>query len=167
MGEVAGILVGDAGGKFARWRTQADGGQVLVDVFYLGGELLGFRGVGRVVLEEFGILLHHGAASGGVGDDCIEAVAEHGVDILAREFAGGIELPGVCVKRTATSLIVGHDDLNAVHGEDADGGAVEFGEGDAGDASSEKGDAGTTLAYSGIGRSNLAEEEIIFDLRRE
>src|ERR1700722_3186024 len=59
------------------------------------------------------VLLHVGAASGGVGDDRVHVCAFEGVDGFARQHDGGGFLAGVNEECAAAGLILRRDDFAA------------------------------------------------------
>ena len=116
VGQVAGVLIGHAGRRLAGGRVEGEGVEELVDVLDHGGEVLGLSAVGGVVLEQLGVLLHGGAAAGGVDDNGVDAGVEEGVDVAAGQGAAGVALADVGAEGAAAALI-GDDDLAAVAGE--------------------------------------------------
>src|ERR1700722_932183 len=73
------------------------------------------------------VLLHVGAASGGVGDDRVYICAFEGVDGFARQQDGGGFLAGVNEERAAAGLILRRDDFAAFCRKHADRSGVYLG----------------------------------------
>jgi hypothetical protein len=75
MGQVAGILVSYRLLDASHRGIQLDAGEEFVDVHQAGAELTGLFGVGRIVREQFRILLERGAATAGVVEDHVVAAS--------------------------------------------------------------------------------------------
>ena len=88
MREVARVLVGDTRLDFLARRAQPDSGEKFVHVFCLGDERLCLRCVCRVLGEQVAIFFHRRAAASGVGDDGVDVLGEHGIDVLACKITG-------------------------------------------------------------------------------
>lgn len=135
--EVAGVVVGDAeregvaGGKGRKLSEE------LGDVATAGGKGAGALGPVGVVAEEMAVVLHGGAAAGGVDEDRVDlGLFEEGDDGLGHGGRFGVEA-GVEHEGSAAGLAGRDDDLAAFGGEDAGGRLVDVGEEDGLDAAGE------------------------------
>src|SRR4051812_28824844 len=150
---MAWVLVSPLYSERMRGRAQSDLGEIFSDVANLPDKFLsGPRGLavcGAWSGQQIDVVLHRGAAAGGVGDDGVAIPLLEGADVLAREGAGLFTASGMSVERAAASLALGHDDLDAVGLEHADGGAVQRIERHAANASGEQRDAPAALATGG------------------
>lgn len=161
--EVAGVLVGNAEGKWFGFGGEADGGEKFGDVFCFCGEnergsMFGF--VGR---EAMIIFLKRGTTAGGIGEDGVEIFTEKCGDIFSGKVACDIANSRMRGERAAAELSMGHDDFAAVGGKNADSGFVESRKDDVGDAAGEKSDARATTANGGEGLANAGKEESVVD----
>ena len=88
-------------------------------------------GIATVTREQMTIVLDHGAAAGGGDQDGIELAlancARPSVDIAPRRFMRLLLVAELMLKRAATGLILGEDDLDAVAPEQSDRRAVDGG----------------------------------------
>ncbi len=141
MGQVAGVLVGDVGLDAAAGRLHRQLRQQLRHVPDLGREPSAFLRVVGVVGEQLSVLLHGGAAAGGVDDDGVDLRGEEGVDVAAGEGAGGRPVAVVGVEGAAAELPRRRHHLEAVARQHPHGGLVDAAEGVGHDAAGEQGDA--------------------------
>jgi hypothetical protein len=105
---------------------------------------LGAGLVGRALEDEV-VFVQRGAAAGGVGEDRVDVGGESG-EVFAGEILCGGEVAGVPREAAAAALRLGHDDFDALLGEDGDGGGVDVGREDLLRAAGEERDAGTAFA---------------------
>ena len=117
-------------GSGLRGRDRRQLAEDLGDVFALCGEGGGAGCPFGVVAEEVAVLLHGGAAAGGVDDDGVDVGGLEEGDDVARHCGGLLFEAGVDHQGSAAGLVFGRDDLAAFSGEDACGGGVDVGEED-------------------------------------
>ena len=102
-----------------------------------------------------GVILHVGAAAGGVDDDSVDVGVFEEVDGGAGEIEGGGFFSGVDAESAAAGLFGRGNDFAAFGGEDADGGGVDVREESALDAAEEKADASAFFALRGSDGGNF------------
>src|ERR1019366_8334292 len=124
VGQVAGVLIGDARLELARRLDQANFAEILADVADLDDELPGPLRILGIVFQQRRIFLHCRTATGGVGHDGVELGLEHGVNVVARLSTRLLEVPGMQVQRSAATLTAWDMDFDAILGENANGGAI-------------------------------------------
>jgi hypothetical protein len=95
MLQVAGIVKGDASGYGMAFGTGGQLGKKLTNVAALGGESFGAIGISGIVAEEMAVVLHVGAAAGGVDDDGVDEGLLEGVDGVASQLQSRGFLAGV------------------------------------------------------------------------
>ena len=92
----------------AAWLKFREG---FADVLALCGKVSGAFGVFRVVAKQVSVLLHVGAAPGGIGHDGIYVGLLEYIDRLLCEVHGGGFLSGVHEQRAAAGLRLRSDDF--------------------------------------------------------
>jgi hypothetical protein len=135
--KVACVVIRDADGKRIALRDRWDAAENFGDVFAFGGESLGASSPLGVVAEEVAVLLHRGAAAGGVDDDGVDIGGFEEDDDVAGHGGGLVFETGVDHESTAAGLAGWGDDLEAFRRKDARGGGVHVGEKDLLDTASE------------------------------
>src|SRR5205814_2226913 len=98
VGEVAGVVVGDADGEIVAGGDRAELDEEFGDVADAAAEFGEAGGVDRIVTEDLGVFLHAGAVAGGVDDDGVELLFEEDVDEVARHLAGAVAVAEVEVE---------------------------------------------------------------------
>ena len=128
VNQVTGIVVTHPGGQSSRRRHKANLVEPFANVAHLRGQVLPAAGQPLLNFAERGAAARRVAHHRIQGPEFLRC--ERG-KVLLRQFPRRGEIPGVGVERTTTSLLPGHDDVVAVLGEHAHGGAVhvakEFG----------------------------------------
>src|SRR5947207_9759614 len=137
---------------------------MLGDIFHFRGKLLRSGMVG-VFTQEITVFLECRAASCGICDNGLEAIVEHGGDILAGKLSRFVSISSMSLKRPATVLPMWHPHLNAVPVQNADCRMIQFREGNIRNAAGMQGDSGPPLSFSRKHSPNLVEEEMVIDPR--
>src|SRR5690349_4623702 len=161
------VLVGDANTQPARRLPQPDACQVFVHVLHARGKLAGVGRILGITCKQLAVFLQRGAATGGIGNDGIVTGVHQVADIAAGQVPGLAQVSSMGLQGAATALPRGHEDVNAVAVQHADGSAIQFGGCDAGDATGQKEDPAAALAPARIERADLAKEEVVFHPGRE
>jgi hypothetical protein len=146
---VAGIVIGDAlrlavaGGFLAQAKPGKEDG----DVHHPLGKGFGAGLISGAAQDEV-VFAHGGPAPGGVGDDGVH-IRREGVEVAAREGAGGVPITGMPRQAATAALAAGDDDLHPVAGEHLDRGSVDIRIEHLLGAAGQQGHAGTAFAASG------------------
>ena len=152
----AGRMIGDHQVGVAHRRLQADLGHQLGDVASDRADPGGLGGVGRVLAQHEPVVLDRGAAARGVDHHRIEAgaleLAPPGVDVGPSGAQRRALLAHVMGERAAAAGPLGDDHLDAVPGEQTDGGLVDLRRQDLLGAAAEQRDA---RAPGPLGREHL------------
>src|SRR5437762_2320247 len=126
--EVTGILIRDATWHFGLRHPEAQLSEKLGYVFHFCGEVVSAVAVFGIGLQQVAIFFHRGATPGCVGNDCVEALVEHGIDVAPRQIASIVAQARMGVQRTTTALSFRDADFNSIALQNANGSAIELGE---------------------------------------
>ena len=165
VGKMTGILISDGhfqGGELAH---KAEIAEKLRGIFDDRAESLRFLRIERIFAQQITVLLHRGAATGGVDDDGLNVGVQKGVNVLSGHCLGRDTFTVVRVQSTAASLSLRKDDFAAVASEHAHGGCVYIAEEQRHHAAVQHGDFGSALA-DGRQNSSVQPKETLRDWRQ-
>ena len=159
VGQVTGILVGDASLQGTLGRAQSRLGEKLGDVLHNRREIARAVRVLGIVFQQFAVLLHHGAATGGVGDDRILRRLQHGADISPPHLLRLLAKSGVRLQRPAAALTLRNENVEAVLVQHSNRGFVQLGKGNAGDTPHVKQHPAADLPLAVVHPAHLRKEK--------